>query len=63
MYVGVTNDLSRRVYAHQIGKGSIFTAKYSVMNLVYFETFERAVEDKNKLKIGNEIGNYSLSNK
>ena len=37
MYVGVTNDLQRRLYEHknQLVKG--FTEKYNVERLVYFE--------------------------
>jgi putative endonuclease len=40
MYVGVTNDLRRRIYEHKhkIIKG--FTQKYNVNKLVYFETFQ-----------------------
>ena len=37
MYVGVTNDLQRRIYEHKqkIIKG--FTQKYNIAQLVYFE--------------------------
>lgn len=40
VYVGVTNNLFRRVEEHKIGKGSIFTAKYNLKKLVYFEYCE-----------------------
>ena len=38
LYVGVTNDLIRRIYDHKhhLDKES-FTSKYNVTNLVYFE--------------------------
>jgi putative endonuclease len=38
-YIGVTNDLDRRLYEHknQIIKG--FTSKYQIDSLVYFESF------------------------
>ncbi len=37
LYVGVTNDLVRRVDEHRRGKISGFTKRYKVHNLVYFE--------------------------
>ncbi|HEY4481287.1 MAG TPA: GIY-YIG nuclease family protein [Candidatus Brocadiaceae bacterium] len=37
LYVGVTNDLIRRVDEHRRGEISGFTKKYSVHKLVYFE--------------------------
>ncbi len=37
LYVGVTNDLRRRLEQHRSGKGSKFTAKYKVTKLVYVE--------------------------
>ena len=36
LYVGVTNDLVRRVWEHRQGIGG-FTTKYGVTRLVYFE--------------------------
>jgi putative endonuclease len=37
IFVGVTNDLIRRVYEHQIKAVPGFTAKYSITQLVWFE--------------------------
>ena len=41
--IGVTNDLSRRIYEHKnkIVKG--FTEKYNLTKLVYFEGAENAI--------------------
>ncbi len=37
LYTGVTNDLQRRVLEHRSNKGSVFTKKYKLYKLVYFE--------------------------
>ena len=37
MYVGVTNDLARRIYEHKSKFVPGFTEKYQVQKLVYFE--------------------------
>ncbi len=37
MYVGMTNDLVRRVYEHKTKAVKGFTEKYNVNKLVYFE--------------------------
>ena len=38
LYVGVTNDLGRRMAQHRTGIGGQFTRRYQVRRLVYFET-------------------------
>ena len=43
MYVGVTNDLSRRVHEHRQGLLEGFTKKYNVHKLVYFESCGEAI--------------------
>ncbi|MBR6014679.1 MAG: GIY-YIG nuclease family protein [Firmicutes bacterium] len=53
LYVGVTNDLERRVAEHKSGSGGAFTAKYHCHKLVYFETFsdiEQAIAREKQLK-------------
>ena len=37
LYVGVTNDLHRRVVEHKAGIGSTHTARYKIEHLVYAE--------------------------
>jgi putative endonuclease len=44
MYIGVTNDLGRRVEEHRLGKGSEFVKKYKVTKLVYAEEYEQVEE-------------------
>jgi len=38
LYVGMTNDLARRVFEHKSGLIEGFTKKYSIGKLVYFES-------------------------
>ncbi len=44
LYVGVTNDLVRRVYEHREGQSGGLTKKHAVKILVYFEVFEEVRE-------------------
>ncbi|HEX5760636.1 MAG TPA: GIY-YIG nuclease family protein [Thermoanaerobaculia bacterium] len=41
LYVGVTNDLLRRLEQHGSGAGSRFAARHEVERLVHCELFER----------------------
>ena len=41
LYIGMTNDLQRRVYEHKTGTIKGFTQKYDVSMLVYFEEFQQ----------------------
>ena len=41
LYIGVTNDLERRVYEHRKGLTPGFTKKYRVRRLLYLEMFDR----------------------
>ena len=39
-YIGITNNLSRRVYEHKQKFVKGFTSKYKVDKLVYYEVFD-----------------------
>ena len=44
LYVGMTNDLARRVWQHKAGQGSQFVAKYKVTRLVWCEPHPLAIQ-------------------
>ena len=53
LYIGVTNDLARRVDVHRTGMGSSFVKHYYLKRLVYFEHHEdirNAVQRETSLK-------------
>ena len=53
LYIGVTNDLSRRIAEHKHDVIEGFTKKYQVHSLVYFEVFndtENAIKREKQLK-------------
>ena len=66
LYTGVTNNLARRVYEHKNGLGGIFTRKYNIQKLVYYEVGEdvRAVVAREKqIKGGSRKKKIDLINK
>ena len=44
LYIGVTNNIGARTFAHREGRGSGFAKKYGVRRLVYMEIFEHVNE-------------------
>jgi putative endonuclease len=63
LYIGVTNDLVRRVYEHRAGLAEGFTKKYGIHRLVYFESHgdvEEAIRREKQLKKWNRAWKISL---
>jgi putative endonuclease len=53
LYIGVTNNLSLRVWTHKEGRASVFTKRYSVSRLVWYEeypTVPQAIQRETSLK-------------
>ena len=44
LYVGMTNDIERRIGEHKAHLGSSFCRKYKVTKLVHLERFDRIVD-------------------
>lgn len=63
LYIGVTNDLARRVAEHKLKLVEGFTEKYNVLRLVYFEQFddpENAIKREKRLKKWNRAWKIRL---
>ncbi len=63
LYIGVTNDLIRRVAEHRLKAVKGFTEKYDVVRLVYFEQFddpENAIRREKRLKKWNRAWKIRL---
>jgi putative endonuclease len=50
LYIGVTNNLLRRITEHKDGKIKGFTKKYSCNKLIYYEYFENILDAINREK-------------
>jgi putative endonuclease len=65
LYIGVTNDLVRRVGEHRLKLVESFTEKYDVVRLVYYEQFddpENAIEREKRLKKWNRAWKIRFPN-
>jgi putative endonuclease len=65
IYTGVTNHLARRVYEHKNGLGGIFTKKYNVVKLVYYEVTDNvhaAIAREKQIKGGSRKKKIELIN-
>jgi putative endonuclease len=66
LYTGFTDDLGRRMHEHKEKIFGGFTARYSVVKLVYFEEFEdmqEAMAHENQLKRYRRIWKIDLINR
>ena len=66
LYVGVTNNLTRRIWEHKSKLIEGFTKKYNVDKLVYFESFDNpkdAIKKEKQLKAGSRKKKIELINK
>ena len=66
LYTGVTNNLARRVYEHKNGLGGIFTRKYNIQKLVYYEVGEdvnAVIAREKQIKGGSRQKKIDLINK
>ncbi|MBQ1939882.1 MAG: GIY-YIG nuclease family protein [Alistipes sp.] len=53
LYIGVTNDLRRRMREHKNGEGSLFARRYRCYDLLYYEEWpdiRQAIEREKQLK-------------
>lgn len=65
LYTGVTNNLMRRVWEHKNEVGSIFTRRYNVNKLVYFEMgndVNQAIFREKQIKAGSRQKKIDLVN-
>jgi len=63
LYVGVTDNLSRRVWEHKNKLGDGFTKKYEIHHLVYYETHtnpESAITREKQIKKWNRLWKLQL---
>ncbi len=66
LYIGVTNDLLRRVYEHKEGLIAGFTKKYRCIKLIYYESYKNvndAIAREKQLKNWNRKKKEFLINK
>lgn len=63
LYIGVTNNLNRRVYEHKNKLIEGFTRKYNITKLVYFEHYnhiDEAIKREKRLKKWNRAWKNKL---
>ena len=63
LYIGVTSNLERRILQHKSGSGSVFTSRYHLTDLVYFEEIQgmqNAIDREKQLKNWHKAWKWNL---
>jgi len=66
LYIGVTNNIQRRIFEHREGKVDSFTRKYRLHRLIYYEEYksiEEAIEREKQLKNWHRKWKFNLIKK
>ncbi len=54
-YIGITNDIERRIYEHKYKQNEGFSSKYNLNKLVYYEEFNSSFDAINR---GKQLKNW-----
>ena len=63
-YIGVTSNLKKRMLQHKAGCGSVFTKRYNLHNLIYFESIDgmqKAIDREKQLKRWHKEWKWNLA--
>ena len=66
LYIGITNNITRRLYQHRYGELDGFAKRYHLIRLVWLEHFRNvndAIACETKLKVGAAAEKLPLSKK
>ena len=66
LYIGVTSDVARRIFAHRNGDGAAFVRRYGLHRLVHIEPFaeiESAIAREKQIKHWNRDWKLQLIEK
>ena len=66
LYVGITSNISKRIYQHRNPTCESFTSRYNVTKLVHVETYEDpylAIRKEKQLKAGSRKRKNEVVNK
>jgi putative endonuclease len=66
LYVGITNNIEKRIFQHKNKFRKGFTEKYNISKLLYFETYDDptlAINREKQIKRWNRAKKINLINK